>query len=474
MPHAPTPFQCISPADFRYWRKDVAQFMSEEGYMGYLGRVELALSSALVNRNICPASCAEEIERAIPQVKAEDVYEEEGRTHHDINAYNNVLGRYVSLSTKRFIHIGATSSDKIDTANAARIRDCITCAIIPDLKRLVTELIIQAIRHKDTPQISRTHLQHALPSTFGFSLLKYIGGLTDCIISLEQLVDGMPGKMSGAIGGYHSFSVFIPSPIEFECFVLDDLKLKTGISSTQVVLTQRMQRVFNELQNIAAVLADMGDDFRDLQRPEIAETCEPFAKGQQGSSTMKHKRNPITFENAVGLWRVIVGHMATLNLCQSSNHQRDLRTTAPLRTVGEILNYLDFAVARLTNVFSRLQVFPENMQRNLKMQAHLYGAEAAYIHLALAGLDDANGHVARVIHESTAEAGTPLHTMLNADSITGPYMIGLSHDAQQMIAGPDVHYYGLTPNLAETRARECAELLHLDPDQINQGITMTI
>jgi adenylosuccinate lyase len=472
MPSAPDPFSCVSPADYRYWREGVALYMSEQGNMNYLGRVELALSRSLSIWHICDSSCTEEIERAIPNVKAADVYEEEGRIGHDINAYNNVLGRMVSPVTRRFIHLGATSSDKIDTANAARTRDCVDTVIIPHVKALVTELVIQAIRHANTGQIGRSHLQHGLPITFGFSLLKYIAGLTDCLEELRRLIDLLPGQMSGGMGGYHGHGIFIDDPESFERSVLLDLSLTPGFSSTQVTLTQPMQRVLNELQNIGAILADMGDDFRYLQAPEIAETAEPFKKDQQGSSTMKHKQNPITWENAVGLWRILVGHMVTINLCATSNLQRDLRTTAPMRTSGEMLNYVDHAVGRLTRVVAGLQVFPKNMERNLLLQRHLYGAEAAYISLALAGLDNANAEVARIAKEHR-NADLPLTEFLACDPVTAPYFKQLDTRRHMMIRQPENHYRGLTPVLAERRARECAAQLGLDLDDINRRITAT-
>lgn len=386
----------ISPADHRYRVKEVAEYLSPEAYTRYLCGVELALVETLHKHDLCKRHVVDEIACACKEVTADEVATEEARIGHDIRALVNCIKKRVSDQAKPFVHMTATSYDIIDTARALQYRDAFRKVVIPELVALETTLIDIAIREADTVQIGRTHGQHAVPITFGFAIANYVNRLGESILHLQDLTQKLRGKFSGAVGAYNASSIFSPTPEEFEKEILEKLVISPALCSTQIVPPEPLMRLLSETITMTGILANIARDMRHLQRSEIDEVAEEFGDAQVGSSTMAHKKNPISFENIESLWKVLVGRATTMHLDQISEHQRDLTNSASMRTYPEIVNYAVYMVRRLNRTMKKLKLDHESIARNLEAQCHLTAAEPLYLLLAAHGHPDAHEAVRKL------------------------------------------------------------------------------
>ena len=283
-------FDSISPVDYRYWDREAAKYLSENGFTRYKLLVELALVRVLHRRGICPEVVVKKVEAACSQVTTAEVYKEEDRIRHDMRALVNCIRAKVSDATKPYVHMTATSYDIIGPANAARYKDVVEKVLVPSLTKLEGVLIGITLREAEAVQIGRTHGQHAVPITFGFALAGYVSRLGSSIETLKVLATGLPGKFSGAVGAYNASLLFFDDPEGFEAEVLAELGLAPAEHSTQIVPPEAMTRLFCEVTIAAGILANLSDDMRNLQRTEIGEVGEEFEAAQVGSSTMPQKR----------------------------------------------------------------------------------------------------------------------------------------------------------------------------------------
>lgn len=384
-------YDSLSPSDYRYWDEGVARYLSENGFTRYKLKVELALVKALHGRGLCSAQVVLEIEAACAQVTTDEVYIEEEKTHHNIRALVNCIRRRVSDEAKRFVHFPTTSYDTIDTANALRYRDVVLFVLIPRLKRLEKVLTDIVLRDAKKVQVGRTHGQHAVPITFGFAIAEYVSRLGGSIVALGMLAKELHGKSSGAVGAYNASSLFFEDPEVFEQEVLTLLGLTPGEYSTQIVSPEPLIRLLCEMTITAGILANLADDMRHLQRTEISEVGEEFEEGQDGSSTMPHKQNPVNFENTKGCWKIVTPRIVTAFMDQISEHQRDLTNSASARTYPETFNYVASMAKRLIHTMTKLSVNDVSLQRNLSMQRGLIAAEPLYTLLSMLGHPDGHG-----------------------------------------------------------------------------------
>jgi adenylosuccinate lyase len=403
----------------------------------------------------------EEVEAAAQNVFTEDVYEEEARVHHDIRALVNCLRRLVSDEAKPFIHMTATSYDIVEPANAARYRDVTLNVVVPELTKLVRVLIDLTLREAETPQIGRTHGQHAVPITFGFAMAEYVARLGSSIQNLRRLAKELVGKFSGAVGACNASSLFFEDAEAFEAQVLHELGLKPAEYSTQIAPPEPMTRLLSEYAIAAGILANLCDDMRHLQRTEIGEVGEEFAANQVGSSTMPQKRNPINFENGKGMWRIVAPRLLTVFQDQVSEHQRDLTGSVSGRTYGEVIAYLVSMTKRLTKTMNRLKVDRANLVDNLNRQADLISAEPLYLILAALGHPDAHEKV-RTLTIQAQQLGCKLGTVADNDAELRPYMDQLSPRQFEVIHNPR-SYTGIAAKKAVSVARHWqAQLEPLD------------
>jgi len=460
---SPGPYDCISPIDYRYWAKKMAGFLSEDAFTRYKLRVELALVTVLCQLGLCDQSVVDEVAIACGQVTTAEVYAEEGVTRHDIRALVNCIQRRVSERARPFVHLGATSYDIVDTANACRYRDVVRLILLPELLDLESVLIKIAEDEADILQIGRTHGQHAVPITFGFALAEYVSRLGGRIVELEQCASRLPGKFSGAVGAYNASSLFFEDPCALEATVLEELGLTALDHSTQIVQPEPLVRLMGEIITACGVMANLADDMRHLQRTEIGEVGEAFAAEQVGSSTMPQKRNPINFENVKSLWKLVMPRMMTIYMDQISEHQRDLTNSASGRALGEIVAYAGEMATRLCRTMSKLRVDENNLAVNLARSEG--GVLAEPLHLILARLGHPDSH--EVVKQMTLEAGSgrTLAEVFEASEELASYRARLTPEQRRILSDPAAY----TGRAAE-RARAVAALWRQRADKIRAGM----
>lgn len=440
-------FDNISPVDYRYFDEETGAYLSDSAYTKYKLSVELALVKALAKRGICPPSALKEIEKACSEVTAEEAYAEEEKVKHDIRALVNVIRSKVSDAAKPYVHMTATSYDIIDTANAARFRDVTVKVLTSALIGLEKTLISIAEREADTAQVGRTHGQHAVPITFGYAIAGYVSRLGQSILALEELAGGLKGKFSGAVGAYNASSLFFDDPEGFEKDVLSELGLEPVEHATQVTQPEPMARLMAEVTIASGIMANLADDMRNLQRTEIGEVGEQFEATQVGSSTMPQKRNPINFENAKSLWKIIVPRIVTVFMDQISEHQRDLTNSASGRTYGETIAYTVSMAKRLDKTMLKLSVDKARVEQNMAMQKGMITAEPLYILLASMGHPDAHEKVRNLTLKAQKE-GNSLEDVAMADAEMKPYLAKMTDGQKSILKNPS-SYRGIATSKAK-------------------------
>ncbi len=446
-------FDNISPLDFRYYGRDektkekLKPYLSEEGAIRYLAKVESALTKTLAKKGICSKAIADEIESASKQVSAQEVYLEEDRIKHNIRALANSIRRRVSNAAKPYVHFTTTSHDIICTADSARFKDFSNDILIPSLINLERTLIYLAIREKDTLQIGRTHGQHAEPITFGFAITQYVSRTGTRIKAIQKTANNLRGKIAGAVGAYNASSLFFNDPEAFEKDVLAELELKPSPISTQVVEAEYMADFIHAVISCFGVLANLADDMRHLQRSEIGEVGEYFEAKQVGSSTMPHKRNPINFENVKSMWKEFMPRMTTLYIDQICEHQRDLTNSASSRFIPEILAGLYTSITRMNKVMSKLVVDKDNLKKNFDMNKEMITAEPAYILLAAHNHPDAHEYVRELTLKSQT-TGKPFRELLFKDEKLKPYLAKFTKKQIEILKSPE-RYIGIASKKVE-------------------------
>ncbi|MGB4041378.1 MAG: adenylosuccinate lyase [Firmicutes bacterium] len=437
-------FSNISPLDHRYLMSNpklhskMAQYLSEGAYVKYELLVESALTRVLSRRGLCPSDVADEVERACNEITAEEVYAEEQITRHNIRALVNCIQRRVSESARPYVHFTATSVDIMDTANALRYRDFTRDVIMPEGLALLQTLIDLARREKRTVQMGRTHGQHAVPITFGFAVAEYIARLGNRLAEIERTANNLRGKMAGAVGAYNASSIFFEDAETFEREVLGELGLLPAEYATQIVMPEYVTDYVHAVVSGLGVLANLADDVRHLQRSEIGELAERFEKGQVGSSTMPHKRNPWNFEHVKSLWKTFMPRMMTVYMDQLSEHQRDLTNSASGRFVTEILAGFVLAMHRLQSVVSKLVVDTARMSANFEASKDNVIAEPLYILLAASGHPDAHEAVRRLSVEASSKQMT-VRELVDQKPEFAEFLAGLSEKQKEYLSRPETY-----------------------------------
>jgi adenylosuccinate lyase len=461
---APANYSNIDPLDGRYFDADVSRHLSEQSRVAYQAYVEAALAHALAEQGICSQADAEGIEAAARQVTAAEVYEEEKNTKHDVKALVNCIKRAAPESARPYVHFGATSYDIVATASALQMRDATQQVVIPRLKQLLRVLIDLAETYASTTQMGRTHGQHAVPITFGFAVSEYVSRLGEGMVALEALSQELRGKFSGAVGAYNAASVFVDDPLAFEKSVLARVGLAPAPYSTQIVPPEGMVRMLDELTIAAGIMGNLAHDMRHLQRSEIGEIHERFEKGQTGSSTMAHKRNPWNFENVVSMSKQVIAQSVNANLNLSSEHQRDLTDSASARFYTITFACVANMAQRLTNVMGKLEVDNEAMERNLHMTQGVIAAEPLYLLLAKYGHQQAHETAKEVAHRAL-EQTTSLAKAAQNDPATADYWNKFTEQEQAIIREPELYYTGIAAEKAQRIAGYWKEIITKGQEQ---------
>lgn len=455
-------YESFSPLDYRYYAGPLARFLTEDAFVRYKIRVELALVQEFAGREMCPDSALEEVERACAVVTTAEVYARENgtdawtnkATRHDIRALVHAIVDRVGPDAKPFVHMGATSYDIVDTANAARFRDAMMEVILPELHELLAVLIALADREASTLQIGRTHGQHAVPITFGFAIAGYVNRLGGCLEELQHHAARLVGKFSGAVGGFNATALFFEDPREFEAHLLARLGLTAAPHATQIVPPEPLMRLLGEIELAAGVMANLARDMRHLQRSEIGEVGEAFEASQVGSSTMPQKRNPINFENVESLWKKMLGAHVTVLIDQVSEHQRDLTGSASGRAgAPETLAYFYEMITRLRRTMAKLAVDTGSCDRNLAMSGGAILAEPLYLILASLGHPDAHEKVRALTLKAQREGASFHAVFMDDEEIKTAFWDRMRPAQQAILADPTGRAYA---GLCAERARAIA------------------
>jgi adenylosuccinate lyase len=416
-----TIFRNLSPLDHRYYLanrdlfESLANHLSEEAVIHSCIKVEASLLKTHIDiQSGEDPELFRNIDKICENISPDEVYQEEEKTQHNIRAIVNVMKRKLPEEIRPYVHLGATSVDILDTANAIRIRGALKEVIIPLLKEIEGELIRIAEQEAETPQVGRTHGQHAVPITFGFAIAEYVSRLGKSILEINRLSNTLRGKLAGAVGSYNATSLIVKDPFGLEEQFLDRLDLKPSEHSTQMVEPEYLLRILLEINIAFGIVANLADDLRHLQRSEINEIRELFTSKQVGSSTMPQKRNPWNSEHVKSLWKAFSPRVQTFFMDQISEHQRDLSNSASSRFVSDYLAGFAAALSRMKKVLSTLFVDRKRLLQNLSIAGDSVLAEAAYILLAVSGDPDAHEYI-RKITLSCDEKGMTLLEGMKAD-----------------------------------------------------------
>ncbi|HVV66502.1 MAG TPA: adenylosuccinate lyase [Candidatus Saccharimonadales bacterium] len=446
-PGEPRNFDAIDPLDSRYYDPEVARYLSERSRIAYQAHVEAALARTLADFGVCDKAIAEQIVAAAGKITAEAAYEEEKITRHDIKAVVNCIKRDLPAAAQPYVHFGATSYDIISTATALQLRTATRELVLPRLGELQKTLLELTKKYAHTVQIGRTHGQHAVPITFGFAMAGYASRLGESMEAVRDLSGGLRGKFSGAVGASNALSLFVSDPVKFEKTLLGYLDLEPAPYSTQIVPAENIVRLLDELAITAGIMANLAHDMRHLQRTEIAEVRERFEKGQTGSSTMAHKRNPWNFENVISMSKQVTAQMVNANLNISSEHQRDLTDSASSRFYPVVLASVAAMAQRLNRVMGKLEVDEANMKRNLKLTGGAIAAEPLYLLLEKYGHTTAHEASKTVAHRAL-DNGQSLYEAAQADEALQPYLKKFTPEELKIIENPEEHYTGLAAEKA--------------------------
>lgn len=383
----------ICPLDYRYGREEIKKIFGEEQRLQFLLDVEAALARAHAKVGNISQKDADEISKkaSIKFVKVERVKEIEAETKHDIMAVTRALAEQCKDDSGKYVHLGATSYDIVDTANALQFSKS-TDIIRKSLKELRNTFVNLAKKHKKTVMPGRTHGQQTIPITFGLKMASYA---MECDRHLERLYETksriMIGKLSGAVGT----GAALGSKAErLQQEMLKNLGLGFEDISTQIVCRDRYNELIAVLCNIVTSMEKFATEIRNLQRDEIGEAAESFeSKKQVGSSTMPHKKNPITCEQICGLSRVVRGFMIPTYENAIQWHERDLCNSSSERfIISHSLILTDWVAYQTNKVFKNLKVYPNRMKKNLMITKGLPMAESLMTTLIGKGMGRGDAH----------------------------------------------------------------------------------
>ena len=363
----------------RYTRPQMAAVWAEETKLGIWLDIELLACEALAERGDIPRDVPAKL-RARAAVNIERVREIEREVAHDVIAFVTAVAEGCGAEG-RYLHLGLTSSDVLDTAFAVQLVRAADL-LIAGAESLRDAIRTQAERHRGTVMVGRTHGIHAEPITFG---LKLAGWYTEMQRNLERLRAAREvvrfGTLSGAVG------TFAHLPPEIEAFVCSRLGLQPEPVATQIVPRDRHAQFFSTLAIVAGSVERFALEVRHLQRSEVREAEEPFGGAQKGSSAMPHKRNPVLSENVAGLARVVRAYAGAALENIALWHERDISHSSVERVVApDSTTALDFMLHRMTGVVRDLVVHPEAMQANLERWRGAVFSEAVLLALVRKGV----------------------------------------------------------------------------------------
>ncbi|MFQ5628573.1 MAG: adenylosuccinate lyase [bacterium] len=363
----------------RYTLPEIGSIWSDQNRFEVWLKVEILACEAQHELGNIPAADLKTIQDK-SRFDVQRVLEIEETVKHDVIAFLTNVAEYVGPSS-RYIHLGMTSSDLLDTALAYQMRQAglLLAEKLGDFRQVVGK---RASQHRDTPCIGRTHGIHAEPMTFGLKLAMWYDELARCEQRLQQATERISvGKISGAVGTFAHIDPYV------EKYVCEKLDLKPAPVSTQVIQRDRHAEFLTVLALIGSSLDKFATEIRNLQRTDLLEVEEFFSKGQKGSSAMPHKRNPITCERIAGLARVLRGNALAAMENVALWHERDITHSSVERVIiPDSTMTLYYMLHKFINVMANLVVYPDNMLKNLEATNGLVFSQTLLLELVNSGL----------------------------------------------------------------------------------------
>jgi adenylosuccinate lyase len=415
----------------RYTRPQMAAIWTEQNKLKKWLDIEIAICEAYARLGMIPEADLKVIqEKAAFDVAR--VQQIELETKHDIVAFVTCVSEYVGPAS-RWIHMGVTSSDILDTSFSALLQEAADL-LVKDVEAFMAVAKEKAYHYKMVPMIGRTHGIHAEPVTFGLKMAHFYDEMRRDLERLRAARERVShGKISGAVGTY----AHVPPAVEE--YVCSKMGLKPAPISSQIVPRDYYAEFFTTLAIIGSSIEKMATEIRHLQRTEVGEAEEQFTKGQTGSSAMPHKRNPIASENLSGLARLLRGYALTALENMPLWHERDISHSSAERVIApDATILLDYMLGRLTNLIKNLFVYPERMKQNLEMTQGLYHSEGVMLSLVRKGLTRQEAYkITQRIAMGCYERKLDFVTELKRDAELAKY---LSHDEIAKLTSDD-HYF---------------------------------
>lgn len=363
----------------RYTLPKMAEIWSEQNKFSKMLKIELLACEALTKIGKIPKKALEKIKKKA-KFNLEEIKKIEEKTRHDVVAFIQNLGESLGAEA-RYLHVGLTSSDLLDTSLAVQ---CVEAGdiLIKDLKKILECLAQKAKKYKDTVCVARTHGVHAEPTTFGLKLAVWYDEMRRNLERLEQAKENLRvGKLSGAVGTYAHIDPFV------EDYVCSKLGLKPVNISTQVIQRDRHAQFLATIALIGSSLDKFATEIRHLQKTEILEVEEPFFKGQIGSSAMPHKRNPVTCERICGLARILRANAQAALENIALWHERDISHSSVERIIlPDSTAILDYMMNKFLSLIEELLVYSKNMILNLSRTHGLIYSQRILLELMNKGL----------------------------------------------------------------------------------------
>jgi adenylosuccinate lyase len=396
----------------RYTRSEMGRIWSDETRFGIWLEIEIYACQAQAHLGLIPQEAVDEI-KAKASFDVQRILEIEETTKHDVIAFTTNVAEYVGPSA-RFVHLGMTSSDVLDTCLAVQLRKA-GMLLLADLQEFRDILADRAKEFKYTVCIGRTHGIHAEPTTFGLKIALWHQECERNILRLQRAIETVSvGMISGAVGTFEHLSP------EVEQYVCAQLDLAPASVSTQVLQRDRHAEFLSTIGIIGSLLEKIGTEIRHLQRTEVREAEEYFSKGQKGSSAMPHKRNPIVSERLCGLARILRTNALAAVENNALWHERDISHSSVERVIcPDSTITLHYMLHLAKGLIKHLLVYPETMQKNAELTNGLPYSQTVLLALVRKGVsrEDAYAMVQQSAMQ-TWETGTPLQqTLLGNTSV---------------------------------------------------------
>ncbi len=379
----------------RYTLPEMGDLWTDDYKLKTWLQVEIAVCEAQAELGYIPPEAVQTIKEKA-SFDRERVLEIEKEVKHDVIAFLTNVNEYVG-DAGRYIHLGMTSSDMLDTALALQLMASLD-VIMSQLEALIQAIRYQAQQHRYTVMIGRSHGIHAEPITFGFKLAGWLAEMMrnrDRLCEIQKRI--AVGKISGAVGTYANIGP------EVEALACQNLGLQPDTASTQIISRDRHAEYIQELALLAASIERFAVEIRNLQRTDVLEVEEYFSKGQKGSSAMPHKRNPIKSERLTGVARMIRGHAIAALENVALWHERDISHSSVERVMfPDCCILTHFMLVEATGLIKHLQVYPENMERNMNCYGGVVFSQRVLLTLVDKGMSRENAY--QVVQSCAHEA----------------------------------------------------------------------